>query len=150
MWSPRQPGRAPWPAKAIERPASAGGSATTVSEFFHDERIVARRKDMTMKTLFLATAALAALVIGAPIGAHVEYVHGWVNGQYFHGNGKAMAVTGSALASPKDLPPCRTPVAVVVAAGFGQLSAGGDYRAGWPTAVVRDPGVFAWRRRQSV
>jgi hypothetical protein len=38
-----------------------------------------------MKTLFLATAALAALVIGAPIGAHAEYVHGWVNGQYFHG-----------------------------------------------------------------
>jgi hypothetical protein len=38
-----------------------------------------------MRTLFLATAAFAALVIGAPVGAQAEYVHGWVNGQYFHG-----------------------------------------------------------------
>jgi hypothetical protein len=39
-----------------------------------------------MKTLLVATAAFAALVIGAPVGAHAEYVHGWVNGQPFHAN----------------------------------------------------------------
>jgi hypothetical protein len=35
---------------------------------FIRERLAARGKDTTMKTLFLATAALAALVLGAPIG----------------------------------------------------------------------------------
>ncbi len=40
-----------------------------------------------MKTLFLTTAAFAALVMIAPVGkAHAEYVHGWVNGQPFHAN----------------------------------------------------------------
>jgi hypothetical protein len=39
-----------------------------------------------MRTLFLTTAALAALMIGAPVGAHAEYVHGFVNGQPFHAN----------------------------------------------------------------
>ena len=39
-----------------------------------------------MKTLFLTTAAFAALIMIAPIGnAHAEFVHGWVNGQPFHG-----------------------------------------------------------------
>ncbi len=40
-----------------------------------------------MKALFLTTAAFAALVMAAPIGnAHAEYIHGFVNGQYVHGN----------------------------------------------------------------
>jgi hypothetical protein len=39
-----------------------------------------------MRTLLLTTAAFAALMIGAPVGAHAEYVHGFVNGQYVHGN----------------------------------------------------------------
>jgi hypothetical protein len=39
-----------------------------------------------MRTLLVVTAAFAALITIAPIGtAHAEYVHGWVNGQPFHG-----------------------------------------------------------------
>jgi hypothetical protein len=54
---------------------------------FSSERMVARGKDTTMRTLFLTTAALAALMIGAPVGkARAEYVHGFVNGQPFHAN----------------------------------------------------------------
>ena len=80
-----------------------------------------------MRTLFLATAALAALVIGAPIGAHAEYVHGWVNGQYFHGTVNT-ARAASALASPKDL-------AAVQDAGGGGGGAGlGSYLPGVITA----------------
>jgi hypothetical protein len=43
-------------------------------------------KGTTMRTLLVATAAFAALMIAAPVGAHAEYVHGWVNGQPFHAN----------------------------------------------------------------
>jgi hypothetical protein len=37
-----------------------------------------------MKALFLTTAAFAVLVLVAPVGAHSEHIHGWVNGQPFH------------------------------------------------------------------
>ena len=68
--SPRGPElRNAWPAKASEWPASAGRSAKTVSWSFHGERMAARGKDTTMRTLFVATAAFAALVMIAPIGA---------------------------------------------------------------------------------
>jgi hypothetical protein len=40
-----------------------------------------------MRTLFLTTAALAALVMIAPVGnAHAEFIHGYVNGQYVSGH----------------------------------------------------------------
>jgi hypothetical protein len=39
-----------------------------------------------MKALFLTTAAFAALVMVAPVGAHAEHIHGFVNGQPFNGD----------------------------------------------------------------